>query len=88
MGDRDSGRTRCFGARERGVRVAVDEHPVGFLRGNRSGYAGSHCRRVGCAQVEPVARLVDSELGVEDRRHRIVVVLTRVDDDLLDPGFA
>ena len=47
--------------------------------------AGRHRARVGGAQVEPVARLGEAELVEEDLRELAVVVLPRVQHDLVDP---
>ena len=50
------------------------------------GGCGAPCARIGLAQVEPVARLGEGQLLVEDFRQLGVVVLPRVEHDLLDPA--
>ena len=74
--------------RQRRVRVAVDDHPVGPLSLDHLADRRGHRLRVGGAQVEPVGRLRDAQLVEEDLRHRGVPVLARVQDDLVDPRRA
>ena len=82
------GRTRRLGTRQRRVRVAVDEHPVGLLALDRLPDAGHHPVGIGLAHVEAVARLGQAELVVEDLGELGVVVLPGVERDLLDLGGA
>ena len=80
--DRDlAGRLR---ARERRVRVAVDEHPVRALGLDDAADRRLHRRRVGRPQVEPVRGLGQAELVEEDGGHLRVPVLPRVQDDLVE----
>ena len=79
---------RGLGAGEGRVRVAVDERPVGLLLDQTVLDRRAHEIRVCGAQVEPVARLVEPELLEEDLRQLAVVVLSRVDHDLLETAFA
>ena len=82
-------RVRCGPrARERRVRVAVDEDDVGRLRGDPLGDRRLHPLGVRGVQIEAVARLGEAELVEEDLRQRVVPVLPRVEDDLVDPGVA
>ena len=78
---------RGLGAGEGRVRVAVDERPVGLLLDQPVLDRGAHEIGVGGAQVEPVARLVKRELLEEDLRKLAVVVLSRVDHDLLETAL-
>ena len=82
--ERDAGRHRGPGARERRVRVPEDEHDVRRLgrehRGDRRRQPVDVCR----AEVEPMGRLVQPELVDEDLRQLVVPVLPRVHDDLVD----
>ena len=82
--DRRLGRRTRSG--ERRVRVAVDEHEVRLLTTHDLGDAGLHDVRIGSPRVEPVPRLVKPELLDEHVRQLPVVVLPRVDDDLVDAG--
>ena len=75
-------------AGEGGVRVAEDEHPVGPLGLDRHRDPRPHHRGVGGARGEPVARLLEAQLVEEDLRELAVVVLPRVEHDLLDRGRA
>ena len=89
---RDSGLDRGPRATERRVRVAVDEHPVRPLRGDRIDAARAAARRASRppqpADLEPVARLAEPELLEEHPRQLAVVVLPRVHDDLVDSGLS
>ena len=77
---------RCTGSGERRVRVAVYEHEVRPLTTYDLGDAGLHDVRIGSPRVEPVPRLVKPELLDEHVRQLPVVVLPRMDDDLVDAG--
>ena len=77
-----------LGAGERRVRVAEDERPVGPLLARSPPRCGPHRLGVGGVEVEPVARLGQAELLVEDVGELGVPVLARVEADLLDPGLA
>ncbi len=88
MGDRHAGLDCRLRARERRVRVAVDERPVGLFALERRLDTGPHRVRVGRVQVEPVRRLRQPELREEHRRERCVPVLARVEHDLVDPRLA
>ncbi len=77
-----------LGARERRVRVAEDHRPVGALPLDDRGDRPAHLVDVGRPQVEPVGGLREAQLLEEHLREHAVVVLPRVDDDLLDPGLA
>ena len=72
-------------ARDSRVRVAEDDHPIGPLERQHIGDAALQDTAVRCAEIERMGRLVEAELLVEDRGHRLVVVLSGVDRDLLDP---
>ena len=85
---RERRRARRLGARERRVRVAEDEHPVGLLGRDRLADRRPHRVRVGGLQPEPVPRRREPELLEEDVRELPVVVLPRVQHDLLDPRLA
>ena len=83
--ERDAGRHRSPGAGERRVRVPEDEHDVRRLGREHRGDRRRQPVDVGGAEVEPVRRLVEPELVDEDLRQLVVPVLSRVDDDLVDP---
>ena len=70
------------------VRVAVDERPVRPLGAQRFGDPRRHRVRVGGMRLEPVAGLAEPELVEEDLRELGVVVLPRMEHDLLDPVLA
>ncbi len=72
---------------ERGVGVAVDEHPVGPLGGQALRDRRPHQVRIGRAEVEPVAWLVEPEFLEEDLRELAIVVLAGVHDDLLETAL-
>ena len=72
----------------RRVRVAEDERPVGPLLLERGCDRRPHRLGVGGVQVEPVARLGQPELRVEDVGELRIPVLAGVETDLLDPGLA
>ena len=69
------------------VGVPIDQHRVGLDLGDQVLQCAEHPGRLGL--VRPAAdakfpvRFRETELGEEDLRKRIVVVLTRVDQDLL-----
>ncbi len=85
MRDGNAGVPGRLGARARRVRVAEDERPVGpLLREHRSD-RGPHRLGVGGVEVEPVARLGQPELVVEDVGELRIPVLAGVEADLLDP---
>ena len=86
--ERNALRDRGTCARERRVRVAVDEHPVGPLAPRRLADVRLHRVGVGRVEVEPVRRLRELELVEEDLRQLRVVVLARVQHDLLDTCVA
>ena len=86
--ERGTGRVRGPGARERRVRVAVDEHPVRPLRLDRFLDRRTHRLGIRRLQPEPVVRLCEVELVEEDLRQLRVVVLPGVQDDLVDSGLA
>ena len=74
-------------ARERGVRVAVDQHPVGAVLVDhrvqrREDAARLDAVRAG-ADAEVDVRCGDLQVGEEDVRHQGVVVLAGVDDDVV-----
>ena len=77
--------------RERRVRVPVDEHTVRLLVEDGPLDSGKHPRGllgVGSrACLEAVHRRVEAELVEEDAGELAVVVLTRVQDDLLDASL-
>ena len=79
-----SGRER---ARQRGVGVAVDEHGVGAQLLEYRPQGGEHARGLGrvraAAQAELAVRARETQLGKEDARQRVVVVLASVHQDLL-----
>ena len=77
-----------LGARARRVRVAEDERPVGPLLREHRGDRGPHRLGVGGVEVEPVARLGQPELLVEDVGELRIPVLAGVEADLLDPCVA
>jgi hypothetical protein len=89
MGDRDAELRRSERAGESGVRVPVDEHEVGLLRDDRGLDPGQHARRL--LRVAPGARLqamlgrLEAELVEENLRELAVVVLARVQEDLVRP---
>ena len=83
--ERDRRVRRGAGACEGRVRVPVDEDQVRRLLLDHARDLRLHDVGVGRVQVEPVARLGEPELLDEDLRERVVVVLARVDDDLVDP---
>ena len=89
MGDRDSELRRGERAGECGVRVSVDEHEVGLLLDDGGLDPGQHARRL--LRVAPRARLqavlgrLEAELVEENLRELVVVVLARVQDDLVRP---
>ncbi len=90
MGDGDVEFRRGQGAGQRGVGVAVDQNPVGLfgkedLLDGRQHPAGLLAVRAG-SDVQVVFRLGNFEFPEEDGRHAVVVVLTGVDEDLLDGG--
>ena len=93
--DGDPQLRRCERARERRVRVAVDEHRVGLLGAQQIAERGEHARRLlgvrAAAELQLDVRARHRELAHEDRRQLVVVVLARVDEQLLvrlaqDPG--
>ena len=73
---------------ERRVRVPEDEHEVRALGGDRLSDPSSHRRRLRGVEIEPVARLRQAELVEENLRQLGVVMLPRMQDDLLDPAVA
>ena len=73
-------------AGEGGVRVAVHEHEIGLLTTDDARDLRLHELRVRGLQVEAVLRSRQTELLDEHLGERTVVVLSRVYDDLLDPG--
>ena len=86
--ERNPLRDRGTRAGERRVRVAVDEHPVGTLALHRMTDVRLHRVRIGGVALEPVVRLGKSELVEEDLRELVVVVLARMQHDLLDACVA
>ena len=62
VGERQAELLRGERPRQRRVRVAVDQHPVGLLGAEALHDRRSHHVRVGRAQVEPVLRLREPEL--------------------------
>jgi hypothetical protein len=86
--DWNAGVPSSLRARERRVRVAEDEDPVGPLFGNRRGYGGAHRLGVGGVEVEAVPRRRQLELLVEHVRELRIPMLARVEADLLDTGVA
>ena len=80
-----AGRVR---AGQRRVGIAHDDHPIGPLALDRLADRRRHRYRVGRPQVEPVARLGQFELVVEDLRHLGVPVLPGVEADLFDCRLA
>ena len=80
----DSGVVGRERAGQRRVRVAEDEHDVRALGADRFADPGPHRRRVGGVQIEPVARLREPQLVEEDLRQLGIVVLPRMQDDLVD----
>ena len=88
VGDRQAGRDRCARPRERRVRVAEDDDPVGPLGADRLEDRRLHPFDLGGVQVEPVARRAEAELVEEDLRKLAIPVLSRVKDDLVDPRVA
>ena len=74
--------------RERRVRVAVDERPVGPLVDVAPEGARAASPGVGGSQIERVPRLFEPELLEEHLRELAVVVLPGVQHDLLDSPLA
>ena len=85
--DGDSGVACRLGARAGRVRVAEDERPVGPLLREHRRDRGPHRLGVGGVEVEPVARLGQPELRVEDVGQLRIPVLAGVEADLLDAGL-
>jgi hypothetical protein len=86
VGDRGvAGRPR---PRQRRVGVAVDEHVVRPLGPDDRRDPCAHPLDVGRVEIERVGRRWQVELVEEHLRELAVVVLTRVDDDLLDATVA
>ena len=85
---RDAQLGRRQGACQRRVGVPVDEDGVGSLRQDRLLDAGQHAARLlrmrSRADLEPVLGIAQFELVEEDLRELAVVVLARVEDDLVD----
>jgi hypothetical protein len=79
---------RCLGARECRVGVAEDERPVGLLLLEHGRDRRPHRLGVGGVEIEPVARLRQRELRVEDVGECGIPVLAGVETDLFDPGLA
>ena len=88
MAERDARRRGGTRARQRRVRVAVDEDEGRRLGRDRSCDGGHHRLRVRRVQVEAMRWLRKTQLREEHVRQLAVVVLPGVDDDLLDPGVA
>ena len=74
-------------AGERGVRVAVDQHPVGAVLVDHRVHRREHAPRLDAvragADAEVDVRCGDLQVGEEDVRHQGVVVLAGVDDDVV-----
>ena len=92
VGDGHEQLSRCQSARERRVRVAVDQHGVGLLLDDgrldpRQHLAGLLAVRPR-ARLEPVGRRRQLELVEEDGRELGVVVLPRVQHDLVYTALA
>jgi hypothetical protein len=83
---RDAGRHGRPCSRERGVRVAVHEHEAGILVADERLDRARHRLGVSRLEVEPVLRLREPELLEEHLRELAVVVLARVEYDLVDGG--
>ena len=85
---RDTQLGRREPARERRVGVPVHEDGVGSLRQDRLLDAGQHPARLlrvrSRSDLEPVVGVAQLELVEEDLRELRVVVLTRVEDNLVD----
>ena len=73
-------------SRERRVRVAEDDDAVGTVRVDLLLETGTHPIDIGRSEVE-VDRFGQPELVEEDLRELGIVVLARMDDDLLDAGI-
>ncbi len=90
MRDRDSELRRRQTTGERRVRVAVDQDSIGLLGGQERLQRDEHpARLVGvAAPVDPeaVVRAGQAKLVEEAARHRVVVVLTGVDERFVVPG--
>ena len=86
--DRDARVPGRLGAGAGRVGVAEDERPVGAFLSQHRRDRGSHRGGVGGVEVEPVARLGQRELVVEDVGELRIPVLAGVESDLLDAGFA
>ncbi len=88
VGERHAGSPCCTRARERRVRIAEDDGRVRALPPERVQYPGLHRGDVARVRLEPVGGLGQPELLEEHVRQLAVVVLSRVEDDLLDAGLA
>ena len=90
MGDRHARLGRGQAAGQRRVRVPVDEDDVGALRGDERPQRGEHARRLLGVRAAVDAELAlgarDAELGDEDRRQLVVVVLAGVHEQLVVLG--
>ena len=85
---RTPGLVRRPRARERRVRVAEDDDGVRLLALERFGDPGQHRVHVSRVRLEPVGGLREPELFEEHVRELAVVVLPRVQDDLLHTRLA
>src|SRR6476619_1389047 len=88
MGLRHTGVVGRQSTGERRVRVAVDEYDLGLALGDRGPDARPHRGRLSRVEVEPVIGLWEAELVEEDLGELTVVVLPRVEHDLVDPALA
>ncbi len=84
MRKRNAGRLRRIGARECGVRVSVDKDPIGPCVEDGLEDRRQHRVGVGRLQFERVPGLPELELVEEHPRQLVVVVLARVEHDLVD----
>ena len=87
---RDVHLDRRKGARRRGVGVPVHHHPVGPVLLERLVHLAEHGPRLTSVRVGTDRQVHvgggDAEVTEEDIRHGDVVVLTGVDDDVVDPA--